>query len=486
MPTLRATLNGKTVEKPITQTPITIGRQPGLGFTIPAKGASREHFRIGRLKDGGWAIKDLGSTNGTQLNGEKVDGARLKHGDRIEIGDCVIEFLDAQPPEPEKPTEPQEKKPIVLKSKRDKGRASRKPEKKEKPKKKKGKAKKEAPKIEAEPEPEPEPEIPSMHIESEEQLEEWLAKREEFDGLLAGSERRVLFGKYELKKRLSEGGMGVVFKAMHSKTKLHVAVKVMKSECVDETGIARFKQEAWAISAFDHPNIVKVRDLAMHGGMHFIAMDFINGEDLLVAGFQKHLTFWQIAEIIDKMADVLSLVHGRNIWHRDIKPQNLILDTKGQVKLIDFGIATVEREQTDATLTAEGLIMGTPAFLSPEQIARGKMGAVDGRADLYSLGAVMYYLLTGRRPFTGKSAIEILANNLKKDPLHPCDVDEHVPEGLAEIAMRLLRKQPKDRFQSADQLRDSLAKWRRSADGKEELARHRKIMKLREKKAKAK
>ncbi|MHC4850070.1 MAG: FHA domain-containing protein, partial [Planctomycetota bacterium] len=215
MPTLRATLNGKTVEKPIAQTPITIGRQPGLGFTIPAKGASREHFRIGRLKDGGWAIKDLGSTNGTLLNGEKVDGARLKHGDRIEIGDCVIEFLEAPPPEPEKP---KKKKPIILKSKRDKAKKARKPAKDETP---------------AEPEPEPEPEVPAMHIESEEQLEEWLAKREEFDGLLAGSERRVLFGKYELKKRLSEGGMGVVFKAMHSKTKLHVAVKVMKSECVD-------------------------------------------------------------------------------------------------------------------------------------------------------------------------------------------------------------------------------------------------------------
>ena len=190
MPTLRATLNGKTVEKPITQTPITIGRQPGLGFTIPTKGASREHFRIGRLKDGGWAIKDLGSTNGTLLNGEKVDGARLKHGDRIEIGDCVIEFLDAPPPEPQ---EPKEKKPIILKSKRDKGRTSRKPEKKEKPKKEeKGKAKKEAPKIEAEPEPEPEPEAPAMHIESEEQLEEWLAKRKEFDSLLAGNERRSI------------------------------------------------------------------------------------------------------------------------------------------------------------------------------------------------------------------------------------------------------------------------------------------------------
>jgi serine/threonine protein kinase len=178
-------------------------------------------------------------------------------------------------------------------------------------------------------------------------------------------------------------------------------------------------------------------------------------------------------------------VHGRNIWHRDIKPQNLILDSKGEVKLIDFGIATVEREQTDATKTAEGLIMGTPAFLSPEQIARGKMGAVDGRADLYSLGGVMYYLLTGRRPFTGKSAIEILANNMKTMPPHPCDVDDHVPEGLGDIAMKLLRKKPAERFQTADELRGALARWRKSADGKEELGRHKKIMKLREKKAKA-
>jgi len=460
MPTLRATLNGKTVDKPLTKIPVTLGRQPGLDFTIPAKGASREHLRIGRLKDGTWALQDLGSTNGTKVNGEKVDKARLNHGDTIEIGDCVIEFIDPPPEKKQK----KEKKPIVLVSKKDRARGKKPPaEEKEKA-----------------------PEKPAVRIDDEETLEGWLERVEEFDALLTGDDKRVLFGRYELQKRLSEGGMGVVFRARHTKQPLDVALKVLKSDRVDENGIARFKQEAWAISAFDHPNIVKVRDLAMHGGMHFIAMDYIDGEDLLSAGFKKSLTFWQVAEIVDKMADVLSMVHGRNIWHRDIKPQNLILDRRNEVKLIDFGIATVEREQDDATKTAEGLIMGTPAFLSPEQIARGKMGAVDGRADLYSLGGVMYYLLTGRRPFTGKSKLEILANNMKKKPPHPGEVDEHVPKGLAKIAMRLLEKQPADRYQTADELRGELARWRKSSDGKEELSRHRKIMKLRERKKRAK
>ena len=499
MPTLKVMLEGKTIEVPIQKSPLTIGRQPGLDLTIPAKGASREHLRIGRLKDGSWAVKDLGSMNGTLHNGEKLESARLAHGDRLQIGNCVIEFLDpeAAKPEPEPEPEPPKKTPIVLKSKKDRERekgsgdspkspvvvTSKKDRGKDKqaPKKRGRKEKEQA----VEDAPPPEPEIPALLIESEEQLEGMLKNREEFDALLAGNEKRVMFGKYELQKRISEGGMGVVFKAYHVRQRIHVAIKLLKSERVDENNIARFKQEAWAISAFDHPNIVKVRDLSLHAGMHFIAMDFIDGEDLLAVGFKRELTFWQIADAIDKLADVLRLVHGRNIWHRDIKPQNIIMDRNLDIKLIDFGIATVEREQDEATKTADGLIMGTPAFLSPEQASRGKLGAIDGRADLYSLGAVMYYLLTGRRPFTGKSAIEILANNMKKDPPPPHTVDEHVPPELGQICIRLMQKQPSKRFQSAEELQSALARWRKSSDGKEEQARHKKIMKLREKKAKA-
>jgi len=416
--------------------------------------------------------------------------SRLRHKDTIAVGrDCSIVFLDP--------------KPIVLKSKAEKLKEQR----EEEARRKREEARRaferqratagEAPA--AAPSPAPaETAAPvevsetertaaieaAVEIGSEAALDQLAAEPEKLDALIAKG--GVVFGDYLLLKRLSAGGMGVVFKARHRKIKgMTVALKVLHTNLVDETNIARFKQEAWAISAFDHPNIVKVRDLSQHAGMHYIAMDFIDGEDLLAIGFKHMLTFWQVMEVIDKLADVLRLVHARNIWHRDIKPQNVLMDRSGEIKLIDFGIATVEREREDATETAEGLIMGTPAFLSPEQAARGKMGAIDGRADLYSLGAVMYYLLTGRRPFTGRSALEILKRNMTEPPPHPHTVDEMVPDGLVDICLKLMEKNPPDRYQSAKELQAALAEWRKSEDGKFELERHKKIMKLRAKKRRA-
>jgi pSer/pThr/pTyr-binding forkhead associated (FHA) protein len=212
MPTLRVSIEGKSVDVPISKTPITIGRQPGLDLTVPAKGASREHLQIGRLKDGSWAAKDLASTNGTIHNGEPLATARLAHGDVLQIGNCRIEFLDPDAPvaspeprntEPRNTEaenadpEPEESAPIVLKSKKGRGRRAGADTPRQpavgKLKRARKKAGKEAPP--AEPAPPPEPEAPALHIENEEQLEGWLARRDEFDLLLAGKEKRVLFGK---------------------------------------------------------------------------------------------------------------------------------------------------------------------------------------------------------------------------------------------------------------------------------------------------
>ena len=472
MPKLKITIGEAASEFELVRPVLTAGRLPGLDLTLNVREASREHFRIGKLKDGGWAIKDLDSTNGTKLNGEPVKAARLKHKDTIQVGlNCSIVFWDPPPP----------RGPIVLKTRQQRLKEEREAKREHTPEPA-------SEELEAAPAPEPEPEPAppppeAIEITSESQLDELMRNEAAFDKLLEAGPNEVHFGPYRIIKRLSAGGMGVVFKAIHRKRKLIVALKVLRTDMVDEQNVARFQQEAWAISAFDHPNIVKVRDLSRHGGMHYIAMDFIDGQDLLAAGFKRELTFWQIMEAIDKLASVLKLVHARNIWHRDIKPQNVLMDRKGEIKLIDFGIATVEREQTDATKTADGLIMGTPAFLSPEQAARGRMGAIDGRADLYSLGAVLYYLLTGRRPFTGRSPLEVLRRNMTKKPAHPHSIEPLAPAGLCDICMRLLEKHPEDRYQSAEELQAALAKWRKTRDGREELERHKKIMKLRERKA---
>jgi pSer/pThr/pTyr-binding forkhead associated (FHA) protein len=470
MAKLRITAGGKTVEHEIAKDALEAGRE-GCELTLPAKEASRRHFRIWRHEDGDWRVKDLDSTNGTELNGQPVKVSRLKHKDTITIGrDCTIVFLDP--------------KPVVMKSRAEK----EKEEKEEAARKKRDEARRAFEKERAAAVATPAPTaIPpskgAILIDSEEALDRLCAEPEKLDQLLSGGEREVVFGDYTLLKRLSAGGMGVVFKARSRKIEgLLVALKVLRTEKVDEENIARFKQEAWAISAFNHKNIVKVQEMSKHAQMHYIAMDFVDGEDLLAVGFKHTLTFWQVMEVIDKLADVLRLVHGKNIWHRDIKPQNVLMDRSGEIKLIDFGIATVEREQDDATETAEGLIMGTPAFLSPEQAARGKMGAIDGRADLYSLGAVMYYLLTGRRPFTGKSAIEILKKNMTEPPPHPKDVEEMAPDGLVEICLKLMEKRPEDRYPSAAALQEALAKWRKSEEGRKDREIHGKILELREKK----
>jgi pSer/pThr/pTyr-binding forkhead associated (FHA) protein/tRNA A-37 threonylcarbamoyl transferase component Bud32 len=472
MPKLRITAGGNTVEHEITGDALEAGRE-GCDVTLPAKEASRRHFRIWRHEDGGWRLKDLDSTNGTSVNGQVVKVTRLKHRDTITIGrDCTIVFVDS--------------KPLVLKS-----RAEREKEEKEEAARQKRLAARRA--FEAERAASGTtgtttaasiaPSKSAVEIADEKALDALMAEQERFDRLLATTEREVVFGDYTLLKRLSAGGMGVVFKARSRKVEGQlVALKVLHTDKVNEENVARFKQEAWAISAFNHANIVKVCDLAKHGGMHYIAMEFVDGEDLLAVGFKRTLTFWQVMEVIDKLADVLRLVHGKNIWHRDIKPQNVLMDRSGEIRLIDFGIATVEREHDDAAETAEGLIMGTPAFLSPEQAARGKLGAIDGRADLYSLGAVMYYLLTGHRPFTGKSALEILKKNMTEPPPHPHDLDDMAPDGLVEICLKLMEKHPEDRYQSAADLQAALAQWRRSEDGRSERERHLKILELREKK----
>ncbi|MCZ6572497.1 MAG: protein kinase [Planctomycetota bacterium] len=499
MAQLKVTLAGKSECVPLPEKGSLVGgKDTKNSLPLNATGASRRHFRIGKLKDGGWAIEDLGSTNGTILNGKKVKRARLSHGDVVQIGiDCKLVFEDA-------PTAPKKKgvAPVALKSRtarlRKPGAKSPRP-RKTKPKNAKRPAPEMPTGVEEVPLAEegigekfsgestlPAPEPPgqdTVDIASDAMLKRLLGTEGALEKLhLEG--KKITFGPYVIEERLQAGGMGVVVKALNPRLQMRVALKVLHPEMVDEKNVGRFKQEAWAISAFNHVNIVQVRDLGKHGDMHYIAMDFVEGENLLPVSIRRDLSYWQIVEIVYKLADVLRLLHSRNIWHRDIKPQNVMLQKDGEIKLIDFGIATLERERDDALETGEGLIMGTPAFISPEQVRGGKKAPVDGRSDLYSLGALMYFMLTGRRPFSGKTAVEILRRNLNEDPPHPHDIDEMIPPGLISITQRLMRKDPDERFDSAESLMSELDKWRKSSQGKSARDRHQKLQKVRAMKAK--
>jgi eukaryotic-like serine/threonine-protein kinase len=287
-----------------------------------------------------------------------------------------------------------------------------------------------------------------------------------------------ILSHYRLDGLIGRGGMGVVYRAVDTKLGRAVAIKVLPPEATaDPERHRRFLQEARAASALNHPHIVTIYEVDEHDGTTFIAMELVEGEPLDAVLSKGPLPVAQGLEYAAQIAAALEAAHAAGIVHRDIKPANVVITPDGRAKVLDFGLAKlIERPSSDATISSVGTLMGTivgtAAYMSPEQ-AQGQR--VDARSDIFSLGAVLYEMLAGQRPFKGSSDVGVMTAILRDHPPSVCTVRADVPAALEPIVGRALAKDPAARYQTAGAIRADLvsahtrltrppdAAWRRPA-----------------------
>ncbi|MCK6470497.1 MAG: serine/threonine protein kinase [Planctomycetes bacterium] len=263
-----------------------------------------------------------------------------------------------------------------------------------------------------------------------------------------GAGKRV--GDYELLAKLGEGGMGAVYRARDTSMDRIVALKVLGQGLTGNPKfVERFRREAKATGLLNHPNIVAAYGAGEADGAHYLAMEFVDGESLRqrlkkVGKFPER----EALEIVRKCAAGLGHAHENNLIHRDIKPDNVLLGKKGEVKIVDLGLAKAVDD--DQRLTKTGTAIGTPHYISPEQ-ARGDSG-VDHRSDIYSLGATLYALLTGQTPFQGKNNNEIMLKHLKEELENPQDIVPEISDAAVGVVSKMMAKDPDDRYADCKQV----------------------------------
>ena len=274
---------------------------------------------------------------------------------------------------------------------------------------------------------------------------------------MAEQEPRVLGDRYEIHQRLARGGMAQVYLARDRSLDRPVAVKELVPEfATDPSFVERFRREAQAAANLSHPNIVGVYDWGTQDGTYFIVMEYVDGPSLSqVIRRDGPLHPRRAAELAGEVAAALGFAHSRGVVHRDVKPGNVLLTATGQSKVTDFGIARA-LSSPDDDLTQAGSVMGTATYFSPEQ-AQGL--PVDPRSDLYSLGVVLYEMVTGRPPFSGDTPLAIAYKHVQDQPAPPSTIVPEVPRGLEAIIMKLLQKRPDDRYPSAEALRADLNRY---------------------------
>ncbi len=373
-------------------------------FVVEGQGVADVHCAIGRIKGGGWALRDLGSEFGTLLNGEPVDATRLSDGDEILLGSKKLRIFSlaagksavATAPPAESPAEPSEPEELVL------------PEPKAAP----------APEVVPKPRP---------------------AAR-------TASAGTPTIPGYQVDRLLGRGAMGDVYLSTQESLDRRVALKVLKPKLAgDQVFVQRFKDEARAAARLNHPNIVTVFDVGQSGELHFLSMEFMAGGSIEARLEELGPLPWREAlDVLRDAAAGLVYAESRGIVHRDIKPENLMRNQDGVTKIADLGLAVqVEQETVDSS---GGKIFGTPHFIAPE-IAKGE--PADARGDLYALGVTAYRVLSGKTPFEGPTSRDILRAAMTEEPAKLGTLVPGLPARLEAIVHRLLEKDPDRRPPSA-------------------------------------
>jgi beta-lactam-binding protein with PASTA domain/tRNA A-37 threonylcarbamoyl transferase component Bud32 len=268
---------------------------------------------------------------------------------------------------------------------------------------------------------------------------------------------RVFSNRYEVVREIARGGMAEVYLARDQLLDRPVAIKVLSSEYArDPTFVERFRREAQAAANLNHPNIVAIYDWGQEQGTYFIVMEYVAGQSLRdLLGTRGRLPPTEAAQIAAQIAAALAFANRNGVVHRDIKPGNVLIDDDGKANVADFGIA---RGPATDNLTQTGSVMGTANYFSPEQ-AQGQ--PVDGRSDVYSLGVVLYEMVTGRTPFTGDTAVSVAYQHVREEPVPPSAIVPELPAAMEHVIMHALAKNPAARYQTADELRADLIRFER-------------------------
>jgi serine/threonine protein kinase/WD40 repeat protein len=268
---------------------------------------------------------------------------------------------------------------------------------------------------------------------------------------------------YEILEKIGAGGMGEVYRAHDTKLDREVALKVLPADMArDPQRLERFEREAKAVAALKHPNIVTIHSVEEADGLRFLTMELVEGKSLSNILPKEGLPLDRLFEIAIPLADAVSSAHAKGITHRDLKPDNIMIDGEGRLRVLDFGLAKLQDPQglgastqatTAAAVTEEGKILGTVAYMSPEQ-AEGK--TVDSRSDIFSLGTILYEMATGTRPFQGDTTISTIGSILKDEPASVTELNGSLPRHAGRIIRRCLAKHPDRRYQTALDLRNEL------------------------------